>query len=291
MKVSVVVTVLNEAGTIKPLLDSLLEQSLSPREIIVVDAGSTDGTVNIIKHYSITFRDRDRGTNRSKARNTGIKAAKNEIIAITDAGCVADKHWLERLVKPFKDKQVISVAGYYRPACAGRPVTKTPFQQAIAPFVAVMPDKFDPKTYLPSSRSLAFRKGVAWYPENLNYCEDLIFAQRLKAAGKMAVVAGAKVRWQMQTTWAGFFNQIYHYAQGDVRARYWPHLLKIATVWLRYVLFLTWPPLFLVYLFWPVIKLGHYTSTPGWKYLPLLQVTADLAVMAGSLSAIISKRI
>lgn len=122
MKVSVVVTVLNEAGTIKPLLDSLLEQSLSPREIIVVDAGSTDGTVNIIKHYSITFRDRDRGTNRSKARNTGIKAAKNEIIAITDAGCVADKHWLERLVKPFKDKQVISVAGYYRPACAGRPV-------------------------------------------------------------------------------------------------------------------------------------------------------------------------
>ena len=276
MKVSVVVTVYNEAGTIKPLLDSLLEQSLAPREIIVVDAGSTDGTVDIIKHYSITFRDRDRGTNRSKARNAGIKAAKNEIIAVTDAGCTADKYWLERLVKPFKDKNVQSVAGFYRP------VTKTPFQQAIAPFVAVMPDKFNPKTYLPSSRSLAFRRGAAWYPENLNYCEDLIFAQRLKAAGKMAVVAGAKVSWQMQTTWAGFFWQIFHYTGGDVRARYWPHLIKIATVWLRYVLFLTWPPLFLVYLLWLwLVKKVSLT----------VQLVADSAVLTGSLSAIISPEI
>ena len=276
MKVSVVVTVYNEAGTIKPLLDSLLEQSLAPREIIVVDAGSTDGTVDIIKHYSITFRDRDRGTNRSKARNAGIKAAKNEIIAVTDAGCTADKYWLERLVKPFKDKNVQSVAGFYRP------VTKTPFQQAIAPFVAVMPDKFNPKTYLPSSRSLAFRRGAAWYPENLNYCEDLIFAQRLKAAGKMAVVAGAKVSWQMQTTWAGFFNQIYHYAQGDVRARYWPHLIKICTVFGRYLLFILFPPLFLVYLVWLwLVK----------KVSLAVQLVADLAVLTGSLSAIISKRI
>ncbi|OGD56022.1 hypothetical protein A2752_04480 [Candidatus Uhrbacteria bacterium RIFCSPHIGHO2_01_FULL_46_23] len=283
MKVSLIITTLNEAETIGPLLDSISEQTLAPREIIIVDADSTDGTVGIIKDYSITPLRCYRGANRSVARNLGIKLAKNQIIAVTDAGCIADKHWLERLAKPFKDKRVLSVAGYYRP------ITKTNFQKCVAPFVAVIPDKFDPKTYLPSSRSLAFRKGTAWYPENLNYCEDLVFARELKTQGKMAVAKTALVNWQLPDTWRQFFRQIYHYAQGDSRARYRPHLVKIATVFGRYALFMFFPWLFLIYLFWPIFKFGRYTSTPGWKYLPLIQVTADIAVMTGSLSAIISR--
>ena len=272
MKVSVIVTVLNEVKTIKPLLDSLFEQTLTPGEIIVVDAGSTDGTLEMTTIVrSIVVK----GANRSKARNEAIKLAKSQIIAVTDAGCIADKHWLERLTKPFKDKQVLSVAGYYRP------ITKTLFQKNVARFVAVMPDKFNLKTYLPSSRSLAFRKGAAWYPEQLNYCEDLIFAQQLKAAGQMAVAKNALVYWRQAENRRQFFWQIFHYAQGDVRARYRPHLIKISTVWLRYLLLLIWPPLFLIYLFWVgVIK----------KVSVEIQLIADLAVMSGSLSAIILKR-
>lgn len=245
MKVSVVVTVKNEAVAIGPLLDSLHKQTKKAEEIIVAVGG-----------------------NRSQGRNAGIKAAKNEIIAIIDAGCTADKHWLERLTRPFKDKQVVSVAGYYRP------VINNKFQERIAPFVAVMPDKFNPKTYLPSSRSVAFRKGAAWYPEHLNYCEDLIFARRLKAAGKMTVVKNALVHWQLAANWRQFFWQIFHYAQGDVAARYWPHLRKIATVWLRYIVFIVFPPLFIIYVlvFRPV------------------KLIVDLAIMAGSLSAIILRR-
>src|SRR3972149_5204770 len=237
MKVSLIITTLNEVKTIGPLLDSINEQTLAPREIIIVDAGSTDGTLNIFKDYSITSLRCNLGTNRSTARNLGIKKAKNKIIAITDAGCTLDKHWLERLAKPFKDKTVLSVAGYYRPGI------KTKVQQSIAPLVAVMPDQFNPKTYLPSSRSLAFRKGTAWYPENLNYCEDLIFARRLNQAGKMAVVKTALVPWQLAENWRQFFWQIFHYAQGDVQARYRPHLVKIATIWLRHVLFIFLAPL------------------------------------------------
>lgn len=266
MRVSVVVTVLNEAKTIGKLIGSLLAQTKKPDEIIIVDAGSTDGTIAIIKHYSITPLRCNLGTNRSAARNLGIKRAKNNIIAVTDAGCTADKHWLERLTKPFKTKNVVSAAGYYRP------VIKNKFQEMIAPFVAVMPDKFRPEAYLPSSRSLAFRKGAAWYPEPLNYCEDLIFARRLKAAGKMAVVKNAIVHWQLAENWRQFFWQIFYYAQGDVAARYWPHVRKIATVWLRYLLFILFPPLFIFYLLWR----------------PRPQLVADLAVMAGSLSGIIS---
>ncbi len=268
MKISLIITTLNEVETIKPLLNSISEQTLAPREIIIVDAGSTDGTLNILKDYSITPLRCYRGTNRSVARNLGIKAAKNEIIAVTDAGCTLDKHWLERLTKPFTDKKVISVAGYYRP------VIKNSFQKSIAPLVAVLPGKFNPKTYLPSSRSLAFRKGTAWYPENLNYCEDLIFARELKTRGKMAVVKNALVHWKLAENWRQFFWQIFHYAQGDVTARYRPHLIKIATVWLRYVLFIFFPPLFLIYLL---------------VFRPI-KLVADLAIMAGSLSGIIFPR-
>ena len=212
--------------------------------------------------------------NRSVARNVGIRAAKNKLIAVTDAGCMADKHWLERLVKPFKAKTVKSVAGFYRPVIASN------LQEAIAPFLAVMPDKFNPETYLPSSRSLAFRKGTAWYPENLNYCEDLVFARQLEAAGQMVRVKAALVDWQLPSTLSQFFTRVKNYAAGDVQARYWPHLVKIGTVWLRYGLFLVWPPLVLVYLIWVLaVK----------KASPLIQLTADLAVMVGSVSGIISR--
>lgn len=281
-KVSLVITVLNEAKTIKPLMDSLLEQSLYPSEIIVIDAGSTDGTLEILKQYPITLQECDIGSNRSVGRNLGIKLAQNSIIAVTDAGCLADKRWLERLIQPFKDQVVLSVAGYYRP------FTQTIFQTCVAPFVAVMPDKFNPKTYLPSSRSLAFRKGVAEYPTNLNYCEDLIFAQKLKLKGKMAVAPQAFVHWRQAPNLFQFFLQLFHYARGDVQARFWPHLIKITTVFGRYLVFLFFPWLFLLYLLWPIFKHSRYiTNWLGIIYLPCLQLTADLAVMSGAISGII----
>lgn len=281
-KISLVITVFNEAETIKSLLDSLFEQSLPPSEIIVVDAGSTDGTLEILRQYPITLLVCDRGTNRSTGRNLGIKAAQNEIIAITDAGCILDKHWLERLTKPFKDKTVLSVAGYYQPKI------DTVFQYYASLFVCVMPDKFNPKTYLPSSRSLAFRKGVAEYPANLNYCEDLVFAQKLKAKGKMATAPKAIVFWRQAAGFSRFFRQLYHYAQGDIQARFRPHLIKIATVFGRYLVFIFFPWLFLLYLLWPIFK--HFRYLTNWRgiiYLPGLQLTADLAVMAGAISGII----
>lgn len=271
MRTSVVITVLNEVQTIGPLLGSLLTQTKKPNEIIVVDAGSEDGTAEKIRLFKGAIKIRIivvKGANRSRARNAGIRKAKNEIIAVTDAGCTADKHWLERLTKPFADEAVVSVAGFYRPVINNR------FHRAIAPMVAVMPDKFNPKTYLPSSRSLAFRKGTAWYPKSLNYCEDLIFAQKLKQAGKMAVVKNAVVYWRLAENRRQFFWQIFHYAQGDVRARYRPHLVKIATVWLRYLVFIFFPPLFVIYVF---------------VFRPI-KLVADLAIICGSASAIIAKK-
>ena len=287
MKTSFVTTVLNEAKTITGLLDSLQTQTKLPDEVIIVDAGSTDSTPALIKTHPLcqttTVRIiKQSGLNRSQGRNLGIKSAKHRLIALSDAGCVLDKDWLVRITEPLKNSSVDSVAGYYQTT------TDSVLAQAMAPFVAVMPDRFNLRTYLPSSRSLALKKS-AWlkvgrYPENLDYCEDLIFSAKLKAQTRMAVKAEAIVFWKVPDGWKDFYHSLKNYASGDVQAGYWQHLIKIISVYLRYLVFFTAPPLFFAYLFWPIIKFNHYVS--GFKavaFLPLVQLTADLAVMRGAL--------
>ena len=82
MKTSVCITTFDEKEeTIKSLLHALNDQTLKPDEIIIIDAKDYDNC------------------SRSKGRNIAIKKAKNEIIAITDAGCIPHRDWLEKLVK------------------------------------------------------------------------------------------------------------------------------------------------------------------------------------------------
>lgn len=285
MKTSFITTVLNEADTIGPLLASLLGQSRLADEIIIVDAGSQDKTVSLVKKYAGVKVIVKPGLNRSQARNLGIKSARQPIIVSSDGGCVLDKNWLENIVKPLANLKVDSVAGYYQVT------SHSALSQAITPFVAVMPDQFKPESYLPSSRSIAFRK-TAWqkvggYPENLDYCEDLIFAQKLKAKTRMAVASDALVYWQAINNLTEFFNKIKDYACGDVQAGYWPHIRKILSVFIRYVIFFFFPLLFIAYLIWPILKFNRYMTKPlAVLLLPLIQVTCDLAILRGALAGL-----
>ena len=112
MKISVVVTVYNEEKSIEYLLDSLNNQTMLPDEVIIVDASSKDSTVKTIEEWGEKHRSFPisvivrKWINRSKARNIGIRKAKNEIIAMTDAGCRADKQWLKLLAERYKSDGV-----------------------------------------------------------------------------------------------------------------------------------------------------------------------------------------
>src|SRR3972149_3143590 len=115
MKASVCITVLNEEGSIATLLDSLLTQTEKPDEIIIVDGGSKDRTVEIVRHYQkkdkrIKFLVEHGSV--AHGRNTSIEISRNPIIASIDAGCLARRDWLEKITEPFKHENVGMVAGF-----------------------------------------------------------------------------------------------------------------------------------------------------------------------------------
>ncbi len=98
--VSVIIPAYNRAGTIARSIDSVLAQAYSPIEVIVVDDGSTDRTVEVIQGYGerVTLIRQPNG-GPSSARNTGAARAKGEIISFLDSDDTWKPEKLERQVK------------------------------------------------------------------------------------------------------------------------------------------------------------------------------------------------
>lgn len=216
-------TVRNEAESLPRLLDSVLRQTKLPAEIVIADGGSTDGTQEIARSYENKLPIRlleMPGANISEGRNAAIREARHNIIAATDAGVVLDPGWLEALTTPFEDASLDVVSGFFVPEA------DTAFEMAMGATVLPSLEDVDPATFLPSSRSVAFRKR-AWqetggYPEWLDYCEDLIFDMNLKDQGKRFVFAPkAIVQFRPRSTLRAFFRQYYLYARGDGKADLW----------------------------------------------------------------------
>lgn len=99
MKVSVVIPVFNEEKDITACLESLLNQTYRDMEIIVVDDGSSDKTLEIIKDFPIKILKQNH-LGPGIARNLGAKEAVGEILVFVDGDMTFDKKFIEKLVKP-----------------------------------------------------------------------------------------------------------------------------------------------------------------------------------------------
>src|SRR3989338_5886573 len=114
---AVVVTVFNEENTVADLVRSLRTQSLLPAEAVIVDGGSSDDTWKVLQdlaHSWIKLRVYRVAGNRSVGRNYGVSKTSSPIFAFTDAGCLPERDWLEKLTQPFSDSKVNVVSGYYK---------------------------------------------------------------------------------------------------------------------------------------------------------------------------------
>lgn len=231
--VSVVVAVLNASRTLPACLDALLRLEPAPQEIILVDNGSGDGSLDILQTFAEqhpartihVLQEARRGA--AAARNTGIRAATAEVVAFTDADCAPDAAWLRYLTRPLADPVVGAVAGRVLAA----PASST-LELFSALYTLHLPDRPArhrrwtpweggfPTANLGVRRSLLER--LAGFDEELKiYGEDYDLCARLYALGsEIAYVPEAWVAHHHRTTLRSMLRQTFGFGRAH------PNLLR-----------------------------------------------------------------
>jgi glycosyltransferase involved in cell wall biosynthesis len=230
--ITVVVTTFNDRDGLAELLPALAAQTRPPDELLVVDAGSTDGSAELAAAWEdrlpIRWEVRP-GAGISAGRNIGIELAANERVACTDAGCRPQPQWLEAMAAALEDHDFVSGTYVVDPA--------TPFEHAIA--VALYPDVEEigagglPKLWQKvfgrrfgvreaTGRSMGFTR-AAWrdgggFPEDVQTGEDVAFASAVVDSGRPATLAPrATVIWRGRPTWRANWKMYESYAYGDAK--------------------------------------------------------------------------
>jgi cellulose synthase/poly-beta-1,6-N-acetylglucosamine synthase-like glycosyltransferase len=220
--VTLALTTLNEGHTIAAFLASVAAQSALPEQISICDGGSRDNTVRLIAGTSIPGAEitlvEEPGSNIARGRNAAIRNARHEVVAVSDAGSILPPDWLEKITKPLlEDESADAVGGGYGFEASTR------FER-IAAAAEMDVDDIPADSFLPSSRSFAFRKSV-WeeaggYPERLTFAgEDTAFCLELKRRGRRILLRrDARVYWRPRPTLRAYVKQHYLYGVGDGEA-------------------------------------------------------------------------
>ena len=95
--VTVIVPVYNASATVEDVLHALVTQSYPDdcTELLFVDNGSSDGTEDIVRSFSVRILKEERSTSPYAARNLGIQHASGQILAFTDANKIPEGRWIE----------------------------------------------------------------------------------------------------------------------------------------------------------------------------------------------------
>ena len=94
---AVVIPNWNGRNWLEPCLGSLAEQTMAPAEVIVVDNGSTDGSLELLRERGVRTIELGRNTGFAHACNRGIEAADTELVALVNTDVVLAPDWLERM--------------------------------------------------------------------------------------------------------------------------------------------------------------------------------------------------
>ena len=222
-EISVVVPVRDEEDSVRVLLEGLLNQSLSPSEIVITDGGSTDATAEIIEEFidrgAPVKLIRERASLPGKARNIAVTHSRCEWVAFIDAGIQPATDWLASLAEAVGDGSAVDVVyGSYEP------VIDSFFKECAA--IAYVPPPFQSDGGFVRPRSIvsALMRRKVWedvggFPEYLRSAEDLLFMRRVdRAKFRIARTSAAVVYWNIQPDFGSTFKRFVVYSRNNIRA-------------------------------------------------------------------------
>lgn len=223
---TLVSTIFNESRRLAQTIADLEAQTISPAEIIITDAGSNDGSWDILQAWKkrsiipIVLLQENR-CNVARGRNLAIAAAKHELIVSTDFGCRFHPNWTQSIVSPFSDPLVQVVGGAY-----GVDEKTISTNAAKSNYVLTNGYEVDIHSwFIPSSRSIAYYKKV-WedvgrYSEWLTLAaDDLVFGLKLRAKSYTWYISEDKqVLWLRHNKAEQYAKESFRYGLGDGEAR------------------------------------------------------------------------
>jgi rhamnosyltransferase len=208
MNCSIVIRAYNEENHIGRLLEGIRYQTLKDAEVILVDSGSTDSTVEIAESFDArVVRIPSEEFTFGRSLNYGVQEATHEFIIIASAHVYpVYPDWLASLLYPLQDEQVALSYGKQRGPDSAKFSEKQIFQQWYPEM-----SKLHQETAFCNNANAAIRKSL-WkknpYDETLTGLEDLAWAKWAKEQGyAIAYVSEAEVIHVHDETPHGVFNR------------------------------------------------------------------------------------
>lgn len=283
--VSIIVPCYNEELTLKNCIDSLITQTYDKYEIIIVDDGSKDRTLDVAQsllHYEkIVVLSKPNG-GKASALNYGIKHSRGNIVVCVDADSMFLRDTLLKLLEPFSNPHIAAVAGNVKVANRSKVLAKN---QALEYIVGLnlqrrMFTNLDCVQVIPGAIG-AFRKDIIQEVGGYSLdtiVEDMDLTVAISKMGYKIEYAGEAIAYtETPETYKDFYKQRYRWIYGtfEVINKYKSILFSyksgkgLGLVGLPYLLYSIFISIVLtLVLFYLIIRIIFYDNS--YNLLPLI---------------------
>ena len=227
-KVSVIISAKNEEERIGLTLKAVQNLDYSNYEVIFVDGGSTDNTVEKAKEMENVKIFWQEDSTPGEGRNTGIRNSQSPFVAVLDGDCIPRTDWLKNALSLMKKENVGGVGGPRVSSCYGNlmsriylDVLSTRFASFGSPVFA-RPKNSKEVTNLGGvgvyAREALEKSGL--YSEDLRFCEDVDLDFRIRASGYRLIYSPNVVvehNWKVDSS-KKLFKHMFLYGNGRAKA-------------------------------------------------------------------------